>query len=332
VRFKASFFAALFGACFVAPAFSSPWKSWFCNYNAPSDTLSISQNIQNPTQEDTLQNAAWPAWLAMLSYAKQASFAKLGRVGMQKITVVQNHSTGTLGFVGETATETLVVFEGSTTPKDFLIDFMFHAQPDPLNMIPGKVHNGFMRAANSVWSQVQTLVPRSKPITVIGHSLGGALAAITSLRLAKLGFPVTGVYTFEAPRVGDEEFAQYATVLLGDRFLRFENENDVVPHLPPRKEATEYALNLIPIPLRKVLQGSLKAGNFSHIGNAIVFSPRGELQPVEGDADVLDVEYYLGAKDRSAQAAGNIWNWTTLQWRMFADHLPFSTYCYLKQR
>lgn len=43
-------------------------------------------------------------------------------------------------------------------------------------------------------------------ILITGHSLGGAIAALTAVDVTKLGYKVNNFYTYGAPRVGNEEF------------------------------------------------------------------------------------------------------------------------------
>src|SRR6202008_4848353 len=78
-----------------------------------------------------------------------------------------------------------------------------------------------------------------------GHSLGGALAAITALTLAEFGhvalrppgYPrLAGLYTFGQPMVGDPAFAEWAEGQLGPLTFRYVNDDDLIPRLPSRFE------------------------------------------------------------------------------------------------
>ncbi|CAE6479009.1 unnamed protein product [Rhizoctonia solani] len=75
----------------------------------------------------------------------------------------------------------------------------------------------------------------SKSVTVVGHSLGGAIAALDALYL-KLNLPsniaVKGV-TYGQPRVGNPEFANWFDQTISD-FSRVTNKKDVIPILPGR--------------------------------------------------------------------------------------------------
>ena len=74
----------------------------------------------------------------------------------------------------------------------------------------------------------------NQQVWVTGHSLGGALAVLLAATLMETGIKVSGLYTFGAPRVGDEEFANRLNDELSDgAHWRVVNEEDLVPHLPP---------------------------------------------------------------------------------------------------
>ena len=68
------------------------------------------------------------------------------------------------------------------------------------------------------------------PLWVTGHSLGGAMATLASVRLTDEGYKVRAVYTYGSPRVGDRVFRD--SYRLAN--YRFVNDNDLVPHLPFR--------------------------------------------------------------------------------------------------
>lgn len=64
---------------------------------------------------------------------------------------------------------------------------------------------------------------------VTGHSLGAALAQLTSMDLVKAGIACT-VYNFGQPRTGDKAFASFATPKVPT--FRVVHNKDTVPHLP----------------------------------------------------------------------------------------------------
>ncbi|MDX1400396.1 MAG: lipase family protein [Kiloniellales bacterium] len=94
---------------------------------------------------------------------------------------------------------------------------------------PGEVHEGFAEAFEAAWPEIGKDLTRSngRPLIITGHSLGGALAT-----LAAVHCPQALVYTFGAPRVGNQAFA-HAFAARGQQLHRFVNHRDPVPLLPP---------------------------------------------------------------------------------------------------
>jgi hypothetical protein len=72
---------------------------------------------------------------------------------------------------------------------------------------------------------------------VVGHSMGGALAHLCALDLATRFGPEVGsrthLYTFGAPRVGNEPFARFSRGRVAS-YWRFTHERDIVPSVPPQ--------------------------------------------------------------------------------------------------
>ena len=103
------------------------------------------------------------------------------------------------------------------------------------------VHTGFRdahkKSATSVLSAVQTAISRygAKKVTVVGHSLGGAIAHLSSIYLPlHLGSGISyKLVTYGAPRVGNQAFVDYVNSHVADR-SRIDNKRDLVPILPGR--------------------------------------------------------------------------------------------------
>ncbi|CAL1714447.1 unnamed protein product [Somion occarium] len=102
-----------------------------------------------------------------------------------------------------------------------------------------EVHEGFAgtqsRSAPDVLSAVQTAITRFKAtqVTILGHSLGGAIALIDAVYLP---LHVSGVtfktITYGMPRVGNQAFANYVDAHVS--LIHINNEEDIVPILPGR--------------------------------------------------------------------------------------------------
>ncbi|KAF7365038.1 Lipase-3 domain-containing protein [Mycena venus] len=104
-----------------------------------------------------------------------------------------------------------------------------------------KIHSGFrdehQLTADEIRTEVQRLIADkgAKQVTVVGHSLGGALAELDALSL-RLQLPQdigVNAVTFGTPRVGTSDFVKFFDSQVTD-FKRVNNENDLVPIVPGR--------------------------------------------------------------------------------------------------
>merc|ERR1712228_735641 len=73
-------------------------------------------------------------------------------------------------------------------------------------------------------------------MTVSGHSLGAAEAAIAMYDLRSEGYRINQTYTFGQPRVGDAAFVSAFESAFGKSLLyRLTHYHDPIPHLPEAK-------------------------------------------------------------------------------------------------
>jgi len=148
--------------------------------------------------------------------------------------------------VGETDDGIIVAFRGTMPPdspnhaqvvRDWAndADALLIAEPE----FGGMVHQGFLGSLNDLWAaaaaaiQLRAAQSPTKPIYVVGHSKGGAMANLAAVRCVT-AFPTNPVIvcTFAAARSGDDNYAAaYARVVTNS--TRYEYADDIVPHLPP---------------------------------------------------------------------------------------------------
>jgi hypothetical protein len=127
--------------------------------------------------------------------------------------------------------------------RDWLNDFTAElVHPDWLpDDSPARVHKGFLAtleilrllgALDEVNFQLQAAGPGAQ-LFITGHSKGGGVAPLAALRFWTKNQTPSQVITFAAPRVGNRAFAD---VYNNARIIstRYEFQDDIVPHVPPR--------------------------------------------------------------------------------------------------
>lgn len=99
-------------------------------------------------------------------------------------------------------------------------------------MLPGvgRVHRGFHDAWQAIAAPVMAAIG-DQPVTLVGHSLGAAIAILAAVSLTLAGKPPVAVYGFEPPRVSPD--LGIRTALAATSMHLFKNGNDLVPDVPP---------------------------------------------------------------------------------------------------
>jgi len=94
----------------------------------------------------------------------------------------------------------------------------------------GKVHGGFKQEVDDVWMDILEELEHNdqlklrKDVYMTGHSLGAAMATISSTR-----YQPEELFTFGSPRVGGPRFIKNIKC----KHYRFMNNNDIVCRIPP---------------------------------------------------------------------------------------------------
>lgn len=195
-----------------------------------------------------------------------------------------NKETDTRAFIATSPDRIIIAFKGTTSTQNFFTDIKVLHRSLPQVIGPtrrkspetaaddrrvsdvlhsrkfkkAKVHAGFVEAYNSIKEQLMNatealLEEKSRPIYFTGHSLGGALATLSSLDVS-LTLDVPGskivVSTFGSPRVGNKLFQDIydATIPMNWRVVA---GGDIVSRLP-------------------------KIG-YEHVGKKVILSTAGEL-------------------------------------------------------
>ncbi len=96
--------------------------------------------------------------------------------------------------------------------------------------VAGHIHRGFNEYLDLVWGDVLAIIiGTDKQITFTGHSLGGAMAQLAASRYCRQYDNPVECRTYGSPRVGDKAWAATQQFT----HLRYVNNNDIVPDLPP---------------------------------------------------------------------------------------------------
>jgi predicted lipase len=143
------------------------------------------------------------------------------------------------GLVAWNAAESsaIVAIRGTSNWQDWLADLEAPLVPDRSVPSAGLVHMGFQLVYEHIRDSILELLGAhcqgAQAIYVTGHSLGGALAVLCGLDLAR-NSPVKvvpEVHTFAGPRAGNAEFASNVAQLI-PVYRRVVNFMDVVPQVP----------------------------------------------------------------------------------------------------
>jgi triacylglycerol lipase len=128
----------------------------------------------------------------------------------------------------------LVAFRGTDRLNDFITNLNILYKRSPIG---GFVHRGFMSAVVSFWPDLLQYVRAHRTtdqrVWFTGHSLGGALAVLASIKTHfEDGVPVAGVYTFGQPCIGTVGFCTSFSNRCPYPLYRFVNHTDAVADAP----------------------------------------------------------------------------------------------------
>jgi len=134
--------------------------------------------------------------------------------------------------IGTFKDEVLIATRGTDIPADWVTDLNIGMQIGPSKL---PVHAGFNETWKGFLADLRTFFQSHHPTRIhcVGHSLGGALAALNADYCSSQGIAKVELYTFGAPRAGDGVFARSLTQRLGqDSIRRVSHPADPVPMIP----------------------------------------------------------------------------------------------------
>jgi len=153
-------------------------------------------------------------------------FALLAQEAYSAKPDIGDADSASRAIVRETAGGLVVAFPGSDNLPCWIADL------DAIPMdVPGmgSVHRGFYEAWNSISVDVLAAID-GRPVTLVGHSLGGSIALVAAACMAVGGNPPSAVYAFEPARVS---YDMTLRILLRQIPLHlYRNGSDPVTDLP----------------------------------------------------------------------------------------------------
>jgi len=179
-----------------------------------------------------------------------------------------------------------IAFRGSENIVDWVTNFQF-IQVE--NFLGGMVHSGFTKLVDDYYSDIEKIIEIKKNnknlrLFLTGHSLGGAIAILMATRFSSS--EVEAVYTYGAPRVGDQDFVE----LYNLTHYRVEYGNDIVPHLPINHNVTRLFLNNGSIPIEYQHTGIL---NYLVKGQSKIENSTGWKNRLKNEILMGDLRHYL---------------------------------------
>lgn len=180
----------------------------------------------------SLVNALACARASLLAYSSEPTIGETASAwGFDKAKAISNGSNDLI--VLRRRDLVLVAFRGTDAPDDFRTNFNVLYRKSPL----GFVHRGFMNAVNALWEDLARVVrdfrDYDQRVWFTGHSLGGALAVLASIKAQfESGIPVAGLYTFGQPPIGTTGFCMAFEERCPYSLYRFINHTDAVSDVP----------------------------------------------------------------------------------------------------
>uniref|UniRef100_A0A0N5C0Q7 Lipase_3 domain-containing protein n=1 Tax=Strongyloides papillosus TaxID=174720 RepID=A0A0N5C0Q7_STREA len=139
----------------------------------------------------------------------------------------------------------IAAFRGSKGTMQLLMEGGYFLFNDLKSFPPtgGKVDKYFYKGFYDLWyagmeTDLHNLIVKypTYQLWVVGHSLGGSMAAMASAYCVKKNYFTTEnvkLVTFGEPRTGDIDFAEGHDALVKYSY-RVVHNHDIIPHLPPR--------------------------------------------------------------------------------------------------
>lgn len=140
--------------------------------------------------------------------------------------------------------EIVLSFRGSTSWSNWFTNLKFGFEL--CDFVSGcQVHAGYASAWEEVSGDIERVISHTRlqndgyRVVVAGHSLGGAMATLAAAHLRRAGIDLDA-YAYGAPRVGNQQFTNFASLQPNGKLYRITHRADIVPLVPPRASGYEH--------------------------------------------------------------------------------------------
>ena len=221
--------------------------------NPPFSFQPGGEGTTGTASDANLTNAYWLAYASFETYAgggQAEALASLEQVpGLDPLAFAwfEDPLTDCTAMYFRTPQIAVVAFKGTVFRdwKQYLILADVGLEP----VAGGQANAGFVDGFHDLWPAIRAelvadALPSGVPLYVTGHSLGGAFATVTAATMLHdsaftpdgQSSALTAVYTYGAPRVGDQSFSDdlsTASEARGIGIFRFVDDKDPVPSVLP---------------------------------------------------------------------------------------------------
>ncbi|XP_007025431.2 PREDICTED: phospholipase A1-IIgamma [Theobroma cacao] len=234
----------------------------------------------------------------------------------------------------------LVSWRGTGTEPEWIDDARFFTTPakELFGTDHAKVHSGFLaiytgKVSNSPYNEtsardqvlkaVRKLVDKYQnediSITVVGHSLGAALATLNATDIAAKGYNkptdnsnktcMVTAFAYASPHVGNQEFKEVIDGLIELHILRITNSTDIIPKLPVLLGYTDVGENLaIDTTKSPYLRQGINAHNLEvHLHGVAGVQESGEFK-LEVDRDIALINKKIDGLQNKYKIPPEWWN------------------------
>eukprot|EP00929_Paragymnodinium_shiwhaense_P124112 TRINITY_DN9904_c0_g1_i1.p1 TRINITY_DN9904_c0_g1~~TRINITY_DN9904_c0_g1_i1.p1 ORF type:complete len:329 (-),score=63.05 TRINITY_DN9904_c0_g1_i1:206-1192(-) len=158
---------------------------------------------------------------------------------VENVRIAKFDAAQTMAVVGHYGDDCLLLVRGSKTVQNYLITdvTVVSVKPYSDHGCPScGVAQGFYAAWVSLSAQIRDhladLKCSERKLQIVGHSLGAAVGVLAAFELVNK-YPISRMYTYGQPRVGNQDFAnKLQEKLKNTAYYRIVDYKDPVPRLP----------------------------------------------------------------------------------------------------